>query len=74
MNRIFTYESYTPDPNTPGKGVFHNVVLLVSLFPYKRGTHFDKIVFDPINFIFIAHRKGKETSHRVQISLYFIKK
>jgi hypothetical protein len=70
MNRMLSFESHTPDPTVPGKVTFNNVTLIVSMFPYKRGTHFDKIVFDPVNFVFTAYRKNKQTTHRVQLTLH----
>jgi hypothetical protein len=74
LTKMFSYKSWTPDPTVPGKGVLTEVTLLVSLFPYKRGTKFDSIEFDPLNERLVAHRSSKTTSHRLHFTLHYFQK
>jgi len=58
-NPPFTYESSELLDPTTGKIKFHNVVLLRSIFPYKKGTKFQYVEFDIVNArIAVANKNG----------------
>lgn len=57
-NPPFTFESSELlDPMT-GRIKFHNVVLLRSIFPYKKGTKFHTIEFDIVNARIVLTNKN----------------
>lgn len=69
MNPLFTHERYVPDPDTPGKGTYFKCNLLVSLFPYKRGTKIDEITIDVANGTVKIVRGHKTTSYGLIVQL-----
>jgi hypothetical protein len=68
MNKLFFYESCVISPTVPGLVTFTKGKLLRSMFPYKRGTTFDVLEFDPLNERMVVTRGTKTTTHRIQTS------
>jgi hypothetical protein len=70
MNKMFSYESCVISPTVPGLVTFTKGKLLRSMFPYKRGTTFDVLEFDPLNERMVVTRGTKTTTHRIQTSTF----
>jgi hypothetical protein len=70
MNKMFSYESLYVSETVPGLVVFKKGKLLRSMFPYKRGTTFDVLEFDPLNERMVVTRGTKTTTHRIQTSTF----
>jgi hypothetical protein len=70
MNKMFSYESCVISPTVPGLVTFTKGKLLRSMFPYKRGTTFDVLEFDPLNERMVVTRGIKTTTHRIQTSTF----
>jgi hypothetical protein len=70
MNKLFSYESCTVSSTVPGLVIFTKGKLIRSMFPYKRGTTFDVLEFDPLNERMVVTRGTKTTTHRIQTSTF----